>query len=357
MLKVFLVEDEVVVREGIKNNIDWAGNGYDFCGEASDGELAFPMIQKLQPDIVITDIKMPFMDGLELSRMIKAQYPSIEIIILSGHQEFAYAKEAIKIGVSRYLSKPINGEMLLREVNALARKIEEERAEAQKEAPIENFDMGVVNPKQMDRDKVRNFLKVGSLDEVDSFVASFFNNLEGRALESTIFRQYLIMDIYFAVMEFVEELSLDKEQIEAFDVGNGRFAGVDEVSAYVARIIRQAITLREGNAVDRHADVVERVCAYIEENYANDELTLNTVAAYVNFSANHLSGVFAQKTGKPFIKYLTDFRMNKAKELLRCTGMRSSEVSLAVGYKDPHYFSSLFKKTQGMTPTQYRGKE
>ena len=88
------MEDEFVVREGIKNNIDWKAHGYEFCGEASDGELAFPMIQKLKPDIVITDIRMPFMDGLALSRLIKKELPWIEIIILTGFREFDYAKEA-----------------------------------------------------------------------------------------------------------------------------------------------------------------------------------------------------------------------------------------------------------------------
>ena len=129
MLKVFLVEDEFVVREGIKKNIDWVAHGYDFCGEASDGELAFPMIQKLKPDIVITDIKMPFMDGIELSRLIKKEFPWMEIIILTGYEEFAYAKEAIKIGVAQYLSKPISGDELIKEVDALSEKIAEAKRE------------------------------------------------------------------------------------------------------------------------------------------------------------------------------------------------------------------------------------
>ncbi len=93
MLKIFLVEDEYVVREGIKN-IDWASHGYDFVGEASDGEIAYPMIDKLKPDIVITDIKMPFMDGLTLSKLIKKELPETEIIILTGYEEFEYAKLA-----------------------------------------------------------------------------------------------------------------------------------------------------------------------------------------------------------------------------------------------------------------------
>lgn len=120
MLKVFLAEDEFIIREGIKNNIDWQAHGYEFCGEASDGELAFPLIQKTRPDILITDIKMPFVDGLALSRLVKKELPETEIIILSGYEEFDYAKEAIQIGVARYLLKPINGETLLQEIDSVA---------------------------------------------------------------------------------------------------------------------------------------------------------------------------------------------------------------------------------------------
>ena len=127
MLKIFLVEDEFVMREGIKNNVDWKAHGYEFCGEAADGEVAFPMIQKLKPDIVITDIRMPFMDGLELSKLIKKEMPWIEIIILTGFEEFAYAKEAIKIGVAQYLSKPISGDELLQELDLLSDKILEKK--------------------------------------------------------------------------------------------------------------------------------------------------------------------------------------------------------------------------------------
>ncbi|QHQ63184.1 response regulator [Anaerocolumna sedimenticola] len=127
MIKIFLVEDEVVVREGIKNNINWLENGFLFCGEASDGELAYPLIQKAKPDIVITDIRMPFMDGLELSRLIKKEMPKVKIIILSGYGEFEYAKEAINIGITEYLLKPINGASLLSSVKGIAEIIKKNR--------------------------------------------------------------------------------------------------------------------------------------------------------------------------------------------------------------------------------------
>ena len=105
-IKVFLVEDEIVIRDGIRKSINWEKEGYDFAGEASDGELAYPKILKAKPDILITDIKMPFMDGLELSRLVRKELPDIKILILSGYDEFEYAKTAIKIGVTEYLLKP-----------------------------------------------------------------------------------------------------------------------------------------------------------------------------------------------------------------------------------------------------------
>ncbi len=531
MLKIFLVEDEFVMREGIKKNINWEARGYEFCGEASDGELALPMIQKLKPDIVITDIRMPFMDGLTLSKLIKKEMPWIEIIILSGYEEFEYAKEGIKIGIAEYLLKPISSEELLKEVDILALKIEEKRKEREirqkyikemeenvlkerkdffqylvtgsnsaaelleiadklkidlssicynivlikiqsmdhaydeysnslieieeklnqlednthllvfdrnlegkallfkadsedtlrdvqneyldrmkqmlekyehiryfggigvpvnrlGELPVsfekashafahrylvqesrilsceeleqggylkkESFDISDISPKQIDRSKVREFLKVGNKGDVIYFVEEFFKDLGTNMMKSNIFRQYITMDCYFCVVDFVEGLQMGREEIEPLDMSSGILQSQENAMEYIVRIIKKALELRERASSNRYGDIVDEVMRYIEENYAQEELSLNLLASHVNFSPNHLSMIFSQQTGQTFIKYLTDFRMNKAKELLRCTGKGSSIISMEVGYKDPHYFSYLFKKTQGMTPTQYR---
>ena len=531
MLKVFLAEDEFVVREGIKNNIDWNAHGYDFCGEAGDGELAYSMIQKLKPDIVITDIKMPFMDGITLSRMIKAEFPFIEIILLTGYEDFEYAKEAIKIGVASYLSKPISGENLLKEVALVAEKIEARNQEREiqrryeedmkerdelvrqeffetlltgsKDLPFilgkakelsvdisalrynvmiikvwssrhatEEFSGSVVkvreklddlieglgvfitdnnldgkvilfkadsdeamtavidscirqmkaifsgyphiryfagvgqtvdrisdiptsfewasrafahqyltsesnflfgseeglhsqrddvvlseiDPRHIDRKLVKEFLRMGDINETEVFLDEFFKGMGKNAIRSTMLRQYISMDIYFCVADFVEnELGISRSEMDTLLPAADILADEDSTRQYLVKLVKKAITLRQETSQSRYRDLVREVMAYIDAHYSDEELSLNSVSSHVNFSPNHLSAVFRQQTGQTFIKYLTDYRLDKAKELLLSTSKKSNEIGLLVGYKDPHYFSYLFKKTVGCTTTQFRG--
>ena len=158
MLKVFLVEDEIVMREGIKNNISWEEEGFEFVGEASDGELAYPLIQKTQPDILITDIKMPFMDGLELSRLVRQELPDTKIIILSGYDEFEYAQEAISIGITDYLVKPIAGAKLLEAVKKVGKLVQEEQ---QQRLFLKTFEQERLENIQLSRQKLFRSLASG----------------------------------------------------------------------------------------------------------------------------------------------------------------------------------------------------
>lgn len=391
-MKVFLAEDEYVMREGIRRSIDWEAHGYEFCGDARDGEEALPRILELKPDILITDIRMPFMDGLELSRRVKKELPNLEIILLTGYEEFEYAVEGIKIGVAQYLTKPVNGEKLLEEVDKIAGEIRKKRQKALKKQQAElsrsfeeasqafahqflnevnqimnrnegnpwqrpqpeKLDMEQVDPKQFDRRIIQDFLHNGSREDVVGFVQDFFDELGSSAADSNIFRQYIVMDAYFCVIDHLESLGFKRNEIETLDTTSDIMMNRESCIAYLTRIMDQAVTLREEVSSGKNQDTVKKVLRFIDENYADEELSLNSLASHVGFSPNHLSMIFSQVMGVTFSKYLTDFRMNKAKELLRTTDMRSSEISLEVGYKDPHYFSFLFKKTQGLTPTQYR---
>ena len=127
--KAFFVEDEIVTREGIRDNVDWQGNGFEFCGDAPDGEMALPLIQETHPDLLITDIKMPFMDGLELCKIVREQMPRVKIVILSGHDEFEYAQKSINLGVTEYLLKPVTAQDLHHVLQRIAAQIDRELRE------------------------------------------------------------------------------------------------------------------------------------------------------------------------------------------------------------------------------------
>lgn len=540
-IKVFLVEDEMVIRRGIKNSIDWEKEGYIFCGEASDGELAYPMIIKEKPDILITDIRMPFMDGLELCKLVKKELPNIKILILSGYDEFDYAKEAIRLGVTEYLLKPISSGKLLEALNGVSESIRREKEdkdlvrkymeemrentehEKQKffeqmiagnlsmadaletgkkyemnlsagmynlllfrftlgeenrksgellgeaEYAIEKlterleyvfeFQRGVEgwafllmadNEEQMServkelskdleeimknystiayfggigqpvarlreleesfreaeralaarftmelnriisvedirmaqnvdtlddieitsfgeiektRTMLEKFLNNGAEDEIDEFVDVYINELPEENLKSVLMRQYIIMDAYIVMMSFCEKIEgIEGEmQAQSEELKNSMktIQTLEEIKNYIRMLLKKIIGVRDTISGRRYSDIIEIAKDQIRKTYMSDEISLNTIAAEVGMSPSYFSSIFSKGMGKTFVEYLTEIRMDRAKELLMCSSMKTSEIGYEVGYKDPHYFSYIFKKTQNCTPKEFRarGKE
>ena len=540
-IKVFLVEDEMVIRRGIKNSIDWEKEGYIFCGEASDGELAYPMIIKEKPDILITDIRMPFMDGLELCKLVKKELPNIKILILSGYDEFDYAKEAIRLGVTEYLLKPISSGKLLEALNGVSESIRREKEdkdlvrkymeemrentehEKQKffeqmiagnlsmadaletgkkyemnlsagmynlllfrftlgeenrksgellgeaEYAIEKlterleyvfeFQRGVEgwafllmadNEEQMServkelskdleeimknystiayfggigqpvarlreleesfreaeralaarftmelnriisvedirmaqnvdtlddieitsfgeiektRTMLEQFLNNGAEDEIDEFVDVYINELPEENLKSVLMRQYIIMDAYIVMMSFCEKIEgIEGEmQAQSEELKNSMktIQTLEEIKNYIRMLLKKIIGVRDTISGRRYSDIIEIAKDQIRKTYMSDEISLNTIAAEVGMSPSYFSSIFSKEMGKTFVEYLTEIRMDRAKELLMCSSMKTSEIGYEVGYKDPHYFSYIFKKTQNCTPKEFRarGKE
>lgn len=540
-IKVFLVEDEMVIRRGIKNSIDWEKEGYIFCGEASDGELAYPMIIKEKPDILITDIRMPFMDGLELCKLVKKELPNIKILILSGYDEFDYAKEAIRLGVTEYLLKPISSGKLLEALNGVSESIRREKEdkdrvrkymeemrentehEKQKffeqmiagnlsmadaletgkkyemnlsagmynlllfrftlgeenrksgellgeaEYAIEKlterleyvfeFQRGVEgwafllmadNEEQMServkelskdleeimknystiayfggigqpvarlreleesfreaeralaarftmelnriisvedirmaqnvdtlddieitsfgeiektRTMLEKFLNNGAEDEIDEFVDVYINELPEENLKSVLMRQYIIMDAYIVMMSFCEKIEgIEGEmQAQSEELKNSMktIQTLEEIKNYIRMLLKKIIGVRDTISGRRYSDIIEIAKDQIRKTYMSDEISLNTIAAEVGMSPSYFSSIFSKEMGKTFVEYLTEIRMDRAKELLMRSSMKTSEIGYEVGYKDPHYFSYIFKKTQNCTPKEFRarGKE
>ena len=534
MLRVFLAEDETIIRETLRDTVPWARCGYTFVGEAGDGEMALPLIQQTRPDVLITDIRMPFMDGLALSKLVLQEFPQMKVIILSGYDDFEYAQTAIGLGVERYLLKPITKSTLMKVLEEVREKIQGERAQqnylAQFRQEAQDYEQyarrrflervvagqlsvqeiyeqaekldldlraksynlalvsampesgstsesysepgarirdgmvahflrhpdyilfrwnltsfavlllerqenmeSIVNrcihkvqelyqtfgpelnwyvamgtptqrlsalpgcfeevsrlwayrhilPEQhiltaqtvssltgtgsdhdlsgLDMNKVSPAMLTGvlqnaSAQEIPSFVDEYTHSLED-ALESGPFCQYLMLSARFTATQFVETLGMEQKEY----LGNlsclgmvGQQISIDDLKRYLSDILLQAIRLRDRVTGSQYKVQLKQAICYINEHYQCEDISLNRVAKEVDLSPNYLSAVFSQEMSTTFVEYLTAKRMEKARELLRASDLRSGEIAAAVGYKDSHYFSFLFKKTQGCTPRDYR---
>src|SRR5829696_8320773 len=163
--KVFFVEDEIITREGIRDNVDWRAGGFEFCGEATDGEKALPLLRTTQPDVLITDIKMPFMDGLQLSKIVRERMPWVKIIILSGHDEFEYAQKAIGLGITDYLLKPVTVQKLQLVLQKLVIQLDQERKE---QAHLKKLQEQAEDNRAMLREQLLFKLVVGAVSPVEA---------------------------------------------------------------------------------------------------------------------------------------------------------------------------------------------
>lgn len=364
MIKVFLVEDEAIIRRGIKKNVEWEKNGFEFVGEAGDGEYAYPQILKTEPDILITDIKMPFMDGLELSHLVKKILPNTKIIILSGYNEFEYAKEAITIGISEYLLKPVTAASL----TAVLRKVKEEiREEKEKSRLLERYFVSYekynafldkTDYTGVDRKLIQDFLKLGSAGEEGMFIDEYLAAVGENNYRSFLLRQYMTIDIFFCVQEFLKGLSVCADEIPP-ELGDIKYipkivVSEEQTVSYLKELFAFAISERDRVAGNRYGSLIDTAKQYLAEHFESNDVSLNTVAAQVGVSSSYFSSIFKQETGQSFVEYLTKLRIDKACELLRCTTLRTAEIGERVGYNDPHYFSATFKKVTGVSPKDYK---
>ncbi len=419
MVKVFRVEDESIIREGLRDSIPWEQYGYTFVGEAGDGEMALPLIRKTRPDVLITDIKMPFMDGLELSHIVTAELPSTKIIIISGHDDFEYARQAIEIGVEQYLLKPITRSSLQKVLIELKDKIETEREQSNylkkfqseyheyEQLSKRHFFEKIFDRKLALKDVYDEAAKLGIelnapcynialayFKEGEEEVIRYFSRFNEYVLIKWNINVFCILimadndrigsisdrckqnliriceassdgEWNISIGDPVERLSLLADCYEDVNrIFSYRFLIPDEhvITHELVESTKPAAGAKE-KAVDEIADmqaknVIKLALTYIEENFANEELSLNDVASVCNVSPNYFSSLFSNEMGQTFVEYVTGKRITKAKKLLKTTAMHTGDIAIAVGYKDQHYFSVVFKKIQGCSPRDYRnGRE
>ena len=535
MYRVLLIDDEILVREAIAKRMKWESLGFELAACCENGKEAVSYIKQNPVDIVLTDICMPHMDGMELSHYLYENYPEVKIVIFSGFSDFEYAKKAIQYRVSEYLLKPVTSKELTEVLLKIKKSLDESRQEIiQKEELHQKYKsyrrnekvilskaifqlvMGTQDTKDsmeeikqlgihlssshyriamLDIDDYSNLLDVNEEDKKEIALMSFvlaniseeivneksngfcFQDSENKvylllqtnkpkefldmAKELCLHIQRVVGDVMRldvtvglgSYVERVEDLYLSYESAKKavgyrYLLGKRTFVDMEiqkdslnlpidygqkvqtllegikyeetdkiysfidfireelrdamlsksRVVIYLQEILRDieenskqilgsnskeeqknlrvSEQIADAKSLEEALDILSvyakqlsrklvpfsqntnvrqarKALDYIKENFADANLSLNTICNYLGISTSHFSSVFKEATGETFVEALIKVRMNKAKELLEETNLKNYEIAERVGFSDPHYFSISFKKMTGKTPTEY----
>lgn len=330
VLTVFLVDDEKLIRSGMKKLLPWESLGFRIIGEAENGRQALPLIRELTPDLVITDLKMPFCDGITLTGEIKQQLPRTEVIILTGYDEFDYARQAIRMGVFDFLLKPIAPE----ELQASLIRLQQKRSVR-----------GTPYPFEEESALLRAFESADG-DQASAALDRFFAQLQiTRPNRDTLYNIIgkLSYELIRSARQKLAVLTVPSPTLSPqADEAELR----DALEMYIRQCLQEQESLRS-------SELVQRIIQYLEENYAQN-ITLSSLEDAFFFNASYISRVFKQKTGKNYSDYLLGIRLEHAKELLRNSSHSIAYISDTTGFGNSKYFSKIFKEKVGMQPVQYR---
>lgn len=532
LYRIMLVDDEEEVRKAMIRSMDWEQLGFTVAGDAENGEEALEKLEQLEPDVVMTDIRMPYMDGLTLIARIRERYPFIKILIFSGYDDFEYAKQAIKFRVTEYILKPVNGEELAEILKRVKMSLDEEIKQRRNISILQESYMGSlpilkelflndlvqrtsdvsgVVPKlreygidildarkwlaaviyiehtEQAEDRVlskhQELIPISVRSLVEDHLKSYcrfavFNSTEGITLIAAVDQDNtetglvnLLNDICKESRRLLEVVitigvgcSCDTLQeigrsyqtaVDALGyraiVGSGRTLCINDVEpisrgkllldakgeaeltaaikfgtceqienifreltahmedakvhvgqyqVYMLTIVNCLIRLMQQydlnmeemfDSEEQYADIMRGACrretfadelipvacrmnealnrerdnttkrvileakAYIQENYSDPDLSVDMLCRHLHMSPAYFSTVFKRETGQTYINYLTEVRLREAEELLKNTDDKTYMIAQKVGYQEQNYFSYVFKKRFGISPTKYRG--
>lgn len=410
MTRVFLVDDEPLVLIGMQGMLNWAALGYEVVGTARNGADALKTIEEMQPDIVITDIRMPVMDGLALAEACRRQDAVLPVfIMLTSYEEFDYVKRSISFGAAEYLIKiDLTAESLSAALDRAREKVRKEKAlrrlpavtgslEQYRDRLIFQLYAGLFT----EREPFDRFCAdVGLRFEAPRYVAAIaalqtrdlptdqlltlstgVTRMAAETLPKYLPCHVTSMDLrHFSVLIPLQEEQDPEPMLTPVLQKAGKIL-YNYFSAELYWAVGRPVTdilqiaqsqqeafsalplLDEGNPMvfchdrantqlDHRARIVAQVQEYIRQNL-DQRLSLNDVAAVFNFSSNYLSQLFAQNSEHGFVEFVTATRIAAAKNLMATTDLKVYEISDRIGFESAFYFSKVFKKLEGVSPREY----
>lgn len=357
--KVVIIDDEPWTRGVIMKLAQWNRLGLEVVGEAADGDTGIELIRKVLPDIVITDVRMPRIGGIELVQKLRAEGYNIPVLIISGYDDFSYVRSALKLGVTDYLLKPIKSQELNQQLQRCVEILNKEEIVKPKAFMQAGFFAdGWEDRYSGIRKNLETALRVGNSELIRQQFEQLYEVVcehEGEQ-PSTAVMIGIYYAMLFSVQKYVETMGLNRNEmfgekgpVFVFSRDNT----LRQMIAFLEELYCRVVRYVEKQQQQRTRLDVEAVCRYIQENYTQG-VTLEQTADVFHVTKEYLSKAFKAYRKEGFSEYVTALRMKRAYELIADYDAPLKEVGAMVGYFDLAHFYKTFKKYFGKTPGEVR---
>ncbi len=384
-MNILIADDESVIREGVERTILAHFPTFN-VSLASDASEAASVLEREPIDVVLTDILMPGLNGLEFMRVSRRKYPNVKWVVISAHSEFSYAQKAVQLGARDYLLKPIGKQRLTELMESLQAEIAKEKEASREGALLRNglkylreavfqrlaagLDIGKMDLQPFSERHPTYYLIMVTLDAgnsnvhlehfiVENVLAELLD-MRGDGFVISIDRQSLLGLVTLSEPDAIVTLLADLKthlkhylKIPFQVLHSDRMTDIREVPSVVSRF-RQASASEKFETLESGGDkAIDIALQYIQAHYAED-LTLEKVASVVFLNPAYFSLLFKQKTGQGYKDYVTSLRLEQAKSLLSGSELKLADIAERIGYNDVRHFTQMFRKKYEMTPTEYR---
>lgn len=396
MYQILLVDDEFFYREALKNTISWETYGCTICAEANNGQAGLEKAKELRPDIVLADVSMPYMDGLQMIEAIQKVLPDTVFAIVTGYSEFEYARRGMELGVKYFVLKPVDDKELVKSIRQMVEDLDARRKRTNEYKSLRYWANKNVHSNQ------RNFLEIILDGKEEITTERFFYecdnlhlpiqnggyavcclkvdycspiNLTAQEWEEKIDRMlreevgtqsYVLhcnqkgLRILFYDMpakhwdEIRMQALMQRIQIKCMrELVCTVVAGIGDYCLDYTELPQSCAQAERSMTEITTSDLIAQMLNYIHENYADPDLTLHKISAALYSNYSHLSAQFTKEIGMSASQYISRFRMTKAADFLRTGADNMVQIAGDVGFTDVKYFYRCFKKEFGITPYQY----
>jgi two-component system response regulator YesN len=356
MYKVLIVDDDRATRYMLKRFKNWNPYGFMIEDEACDGKEAMRKLAEKEMDLVITDIKMPGMNGIEFLQELKRTKQDTCVIFLSTHSDFEYAKQGIRLGVFDYMTKPVDevvlGEVLERTKSYLDDKNQQKiKYESERKVMLDSLHVYYPNNREK---KMAALLISGDpkiLPEAEELLSDISKVFGEDLMKVAMLLNLVLMKLSGSVCSLypwigkIEKIEFDdiNDTVESFSDLGEKFR--EHISGMLGIVKKYELHQMDG--------IIKKTCEYVI-SHVEEEINLEKIAQDVHVRSDYIGKLFKKKTGSNFIDYVTKIKMEHAKFLLGTGELKNYEISDRLCYSSPDYFCRLFKNYTGCTPNEYR---